>query len=925
MGVLAVGALAVGVSVYAAPRETRGTIKSDANRLVTSVANEELQAVVDGGVAGVAPSFVGIKNDHMGLSGAPVQLYFEIELGGWVDTLDTWQVTVDQATFANGVGAALAKPVLACTDAPECEAAYGPGSKCAGGVCDCGYQDAANADFAINGISAVSQPNLAFGSTKLPGFSGESDDGRVWYGGDLVLEGIGLKGTYVIDILATAATFLVTNESGEIAIVTFNSATVEVPTGRCCLVGTGDPVPCMGVGGIGDVAVTKSDCDDQGGLFGENQDCTTACIECEYGEPGADDQCDDGDACTTEVCLPTNFCDRDVIYDTATECCDGDTATITALDDGDDCTDDACDGAGACQNRPAGSCGADVHPYSSAGTDCNDDNACTFDDICDGAGLCEGTDANTVPCNSNNDCLVATGGALECNLDTKLCFCTLSPAITFVIDPGDAVDPNCFDDGEKILATVHIGPSLDVITAGQVNVVYDPSCMEFNNVVLLAPFVNILFIDMSVPGEIFLAVGIDLGTLGVGGGNFDLVAFSFNKTGGCESCNLCFTDDNPRHTRLVNDVGQAVTTQPECSKDVRGDGVLKMETPPGGQYNSECDKPARDVAWENPTAWDTCELTEFWCGGLWQNPYTGEIVDVGDIGVDPYKGGRFPIGDATFCCNAMNDCMETLRECWTVTVNDETSLDVDLQMSPTMAGVPGDDPLVRCIKFELFSNCMQPPLIFSENVSFGGLFDLVGKAQTQVKIPTAGQFGCITARDQLHTLRSCYTFTAEDCDVDGVLHATFKGDPFFGGNWLVGGNLDGFKKDSATASLDVIDITDFGMFVADYPHDYGTGNTPCGTDGPHADINGDGMVDLFDFTFVSINYLESSKDCCCPGSTAAPVARTSISVRALIADGQGDLAKADLNGDGFVDMTDITLFMNGQTPTKGPVRSRTGR
>ena len=907
MGVLAVGALAVGVSVYAAPRadgNARG--KSDASRLVTG-ASAHLQEVVDGGVAAGA-AYVGIKPDYIGLDGSPVLLRFWINLGGWENTLDTYQISVDQSSFCNGVGACMTKPVLACTDAGDCVAAYGPGSKCSGGVCDFAYQDASRGDFAVNGISACSQVNTACGSTKLPGLSGEPDDGSKFYAGDVVLDGVGLVGDYQIDILQTAATFFVTFEKGEIAIKTFNSAVVTVPDGKCCILSDGT---CQ-------TPLTRAACDAVGGVhFPGNYDCSV-CIECTTPGDPAPVECNDGDACTEDLCGFDQLCDNPPIagWDPSADCCDPVTAGQGPIDDGDDCTDDSC--------SLGGSSGVPVHDPSAAGSPCDDGNACTFDDICDGAGGCGGTDANTVPCNSDDDCLIATGGALECQ-DTKLCFCTLSPPITWVIDPGDAVDPNCFDDGEKITATAHIGPSLDVITGGELNVVYDPACMVFNNVILLAPFNNILFMDTTVPGQIFLAVGIDLGGVGVGGGNFDLVAMSFTKAGGCDACELCFTDENPRHTRLTNDVGQAVTTQPECSKEIRGDGVLKMVTPTTGKYNAACGKPTRDVNWDNPTAWDTCELTEFWCGGLWQNPYTGEVVDVGGIGVDPYKGGLFPIGDATFCCNAANDCGETLRECWTVTVNDQTTLDVDLQLSPTMAGMPGGDALTRCIKFEVFSDCMTAPLVFQEDVSFGGLFDLVGKSQTSVKIPTASQPGCITARDQLHTLRSCYMFGPEDCDVDGVLHATFKGDPFFAGNWLLGGNLDGFKKDSATASLDVIDITDYGMFVSQYPNDYGTGDTPCKTAGPHADINGDGLVDLLDFTFVSMNFLESSKDCCCPGSTAARPGRTSISVRELRAAGEIDMIQADLNHDGFVDLADMSAFLDGQRPSKGSVRSRSGR
>jgi len=226
--------------------------------------------------------------------------------------------------------------------------------------------------------------------------------------------------------------------------------------------------------------------------------------------------------------------------------------------------------------------------------------------------------------------------------------------------------------------------------------------MEYVGANLIAPYNNVLFMDTTVPGQIYIAVGIDLGGAGVAGGNFDLVGLSFIKQGGCAACNICFTDVNPRHTRLTNSVGQVVTVEPACSKDIRGDGVLTMTTPATEKVNTECSTVSANVNWANPTADDTCSLSEFWCGGLYQNAYTGEIMDVIDIGVDPYSGGRFPIGASTFCCNASNDCGETLRQCWTVEVNDETSLDVDLALSPTMAAAPGTG-LTRCIKFEVSS------------------------------------------------------------------------------------------------------------------------------------------------------------------------------------------------------------------------------
>jgi hypothetical protein len=266
-----------------------------------------------------------------------------------------------------------------------------------------------------------------------------------------------------------------------------------------------------------------------------------------------------------------------------------------------------------------------------------------------------------------------------------------------------------------------------------------------------------------------------------------------------------------------------------------------------------------------------------------------------------------------------------------VTVNDETSLEVEVQLSPTMKTKQGDG-VTRCIKFEVFNNCVQAPITFSRDLLFGGLLQLVGHFNGHVKIDGAVQPACITARDQLHTLRSCYTFGEGDCDANGVLHATFKQDPFFGGNWLIGGNLDGWKKDNPNASHDIIDILDFGSLVSQWlgqsaatPLGYfdsdgdglPDGNTPCGRyTGTHADINGDGFIDLLDFSFIAMNFLDNSKDCCCPGSASLgnTTGRTEITVRELREQGMSDLSVADLNADGKVNMADMAALMTGGRP-----------
>jgi predicted outer membrane repeat protein len=178
------------------------------------------------------------------------------------------------------------------------------------------------------------------------------------------------------------------------------------------------------------------------------------------------------------------------------------------------------------------------------------------------------------------------------------------------------------------------------------------------------------------------------------------------------------------------------------------------------------------------------------------------------------------------------------------------ALAVRVELSPVISTGLSPDILTRCIEFKLFDAAApDDPLVLSQEMNFHirDGFPAVGSAT--VSLP-AGDYTCITARDPLHTLRqNCETFA-----LDGTRYvADFTGDPATGGNRLTGGNLNGD---------DYIDILDYSAFVDQFGMDYGTGNTTCETTGPHADITGDGLVDMADFSFIQINFLQSSDPPC---------------------------------------------------------------
>ncbi|MCH7597196.1 MAG: hypothetical protein IID35_11660 [Planctomycetes bacterium] len=646
-------------------------------------------------------------------------------------------------------------------------------------------------------------------------------------------------------------------------------------------------------------------------------------------------QCDDNDRCTTDTCVDfVCFNTADPNWNQATQCCDAGNGDICTPVDNNTCSVASCSSApnrGTCIQTPIGAGGTCTAP--------GDDNPCSFDDVCDGSGsdTCSGTDVNgaSLDCADDADCQSQTGLTAPVCINGK-CECSLVPDLVINFDPSGKADDKCFDsgdDGAKLTGNAFVAAATAAINGGQFLINYDPSCMEYVSIAGADPYTSTVFgpVVDEAAGTIFIVVGIPFGADDGPAGNANILTMSFKKIGTCNACDICFDSNNPENTYMVDNTGQRVGVNGLCSNTVVANNMVMIDTPGDVKTNVDCDRPSAVESWSAPTTDDMCGDATMMCRGEHQSGlvYSSEVV---------MGGGEFAQGVSNFCCWVQSDvcgadagcyapvasaARECTEGCWTVEVNDQTSLDIEVALSPTSQSKPGDG-LTRCIKFTLYPNTIQEPLRFSESITFGGAFDFVGKSQGKIKIPGKGNWDCITAWDQLHTLRSCYLFGPDDC-AGGQLSASFRGDPAFGGNWLINGNLDGWKKDvsGAEPSLFVIDILDWGTLISQWGADYGDGNTPCGTAGPNADLDGDGLVDMSDYAFIDMNFLTTAKVCCGVDGLPAATPLTEISTRELREMGRGELVVADLNGDGVLNIADMNAFTQGVRPSKKV--SRTSR
>ena len=226
--------------------------------------------------------------------------------------------------------------------------------------------------------------------------------------------------------------------------------------------------------------------------------------------------------------------------------------------------------------------------------------------------------------------------------------------------------------------------------------------------------------------------------------------------------------------------------------------------------------------------------------------------------------GMFPVGVTTIkwtTTDALNQVTSITR---TVTVGDYQLLDLTVNLFGSIS--QNSTRTVR-IKIGAISQ-------LHEVVTVAGVGTVTG-----IQVPVVGSIPCLLAKDILHSVSN-----AASTSVVGVRYAA---------SVVL---TQGDSNDD-----DLIDILDFGSFLGDR----GADPTRRG----RSNFNSDLAVSNGDFSFISLRFLLTGDTCGAFDAPGQPLSR--ISVRELRRRGLGNMTKADFNRDGWVDTTDMTIYMQG--------------
>jgi HYR domain len=239
-------------------------------------------------------------------------------------------------------------------------------------------------------------------------------------------------------------------------------------------------------------------------------------------------------------------------------------------------------------------------------------------------------------------------------------------------------------------------------------------------------------------------------------------------------------------------------------------------------------------------------------------------------------GSVFPIGATTVSWSATDSVGNSTTVTRTVTVQNHQLLDVAVELPGF-----GIAPMTRALRVSAGGVVRVGTVTLSESVQIPGTGAVVAVrgVATGVEVPVTASLGCVAAKDPVHSVSS-----ASPSSVSGVRwrssHVLHQGDS----------NDD-----------EMVEIVDYALWMLDLA-------SPV-SQSARSNFNGDAHVNNGDFGYVSLNFFRVGQSCSGALDGARP--RDRITVKDLRRMGLGHLSVADLNGDGWVDLRDIQMHMQG--------------
>lgn len=252
--------------------------------------------------------------------------------------------------------------------------------------------------------------------------------------------------------------------------------------------------------------------------------------------------------------------------------------------------------------------------------------------------------------------------------------------------------------------------------------------------------------------------------------------------------------------------------------------------------------------------------------------------------------GTFPVGTTEVAWTATDSTGRTTTVTRTITVHDWKLAAVAVSFGPN----PFPEAATRTVRLSA-----RDPLGAAGLAHQDLTVALRGGVLPAVRVPKELRVAdCVTMKDQTHTLRRRSSL-AYQLDASGNPTRRFSL-VFAEDTRLVQGDSNDDNR---------VDITDYGLWIIDRS----SAANPIAARDARSNFDGDACVNNADFAFLAAEGIHfSTGDQPCGSSSAqGPEPRSRVSLKQLRREGLGELAAADLNGDGWLDSRDLQIVLQG--------------